>query len=226
MKKTFKFLLVLLSSFYSIAQGSIYLNEYIDPINSGLFFLNNFDKNKKIEGSPYIKENFLMGNIGASNQNLLFRYNAQEDVMEIKFKGDSIFVLPKNEKISVINFDNKKYVLTKYRNSKGVNTNGYLIQLYKNKFELFKGEKIVIREARPAVSNYDVDRPAKFEKVNDEYYWRVSESIEPIPLNKKKIIEVFPLQKDKLNAYFKQNKVSFTNDKDLINLLVFIESIL
>ena len=128
--------------------------------------------------------------------------------------------------VSQFVFDNKKYILSNYVNTKGISTDGYLIQIHKNKFELYKSEKIVIREARPAVSNYDVDRPAKFEKVNDEYYWRISEKIEPMPLNKKKIMESFPIHKDKLNAYFKQNKVSFTNDKDLKSLMVFIESLL
>ncbi|MFN3909488.1 MAG: hypothetical protein ACK4JX_10715 [Flavobacterium sp.] len=225
MKNTLKFLFILLSLHTSHSQG-IYLNQKLDPISTGALFLEDNNKYKKVEGTPYISEKFMLGNIGNSTQNLLFRYNAESDEIEIKFKGDSIFVLPKNSKMSTISFDNKKYVLSKYKSAKDDYIDGYLIELYKGKIELYKREKIQIKEARPATNNYEIDRPAKFEKIKDEFYWSASGNLEIMPNNKKKVIEFFPLHKEKLNDFFKNNNISFSNEKDLTNLIKFIESIL
>jgi hypothetical protein len=198
----------------------------LDPSSSG-FILVSSERYVKVQGSPYIIESFTSGTIGVSKQNLLFRYNNEADNIEVKFDEGKVYVLSKEENYGSVLIGKNKYVLLNYVNQKGESTYGYLIEKSKSNLSLFKRERIVISKEKLAASSYDTYEPPKFVRGDDEYYLKHKDnSIISFPKNKKRIVEMFPDQKQPIEEFIKTNKTSFSNESNIIQLVQFIDSLL
>lgn len=196
----------------------------LDPSNSGNLMVNN-ERYEKVQGFPYVTQTFMLGYIGISKQNLLFRYNNEADNIEVKFDEEKVYILTKEEKFSSVLIGQNNYVLLNYTNLNGEPVYGYLIEKNKGAVSLMKRERIIIKKEKKVETSYDTYEPPKFVRGNDEYYLKLKDnSIVPFPKNKKGVLDLFPNQKQAIEDFIKTNKTSFSNELSMIQLAQFISS--
>nr|WP_315143630.1 hypothetical protein [uncultured Flavobacterium sp.] len=203
----------------------------IDLTSSGALFRNpDFNKLdlKKIEGSPYLYDSFMLAEISGVPQKILVRYNILNDLIEVQFDNKQNYNLTKDEPyttISPINQTNKIKLL-RYINKEG-EVYGYLTQIYvSEKLAVYRKDQVKQQKAKEAISTYHEATPAKFVKLNPEYYWNLNNNrISLIPKNRKNLIELFPNTKENIINFIKENKIDFDNEKSIIELSKFIQTI-
>jgi hypothetical protein len=220
MKFKCSLILFILAANLSFSQARIF--DQLDPVNSGSLMVNN-ERYEKVQGVPYVTQTFMLGYIGVSKQNLLFRYNNEADNIEVKFDEEKVYVLTKEEKFGSVLIGQNNYVLLNYTNLNGESIYGYLIEKNKGAVSLMKRERIVIKKEKKVETSYDTYEPPKFVRGNDEFYLKLKDnSVVAFPKNKKGILELFPDQKQAIDDFIKTNKTSFTNESSMIQLVQFI----
>jgi len=220
MKFKCSLILFILAANLSFSQARIF--DQLDPVNSGSLMVNN-ERYEKVQGVPYVTQTFMLGYIGVSKQNLLFRYNNEADNIEVKFDEEKVYVLTKEEKFGSVLIGQNNYVLLNYTNLNGESIYGYLIEKNKGAVSLMKRERIVIKKEKKVETSYDTYEPPKFVRGNDEFYLKLKDnSVVAFPKNKKGIFEIFPDQKQAIDDFIKTNKTSFTNESSMIQLVQFI----
>jgi hypothetical protein len=196
--------------------------------STNFLFLNNEAKNSKdvVEGSPYFVDEFLPSEvIGYSGVTPPIRYNAVLDEMEYMKDGKKYYVTKKDS--IEIKLLNKKYSFLEYETKKG-NENGYLVILHSSnndKFSLYKKEKIVLMPEYIPNSSYADPKPAHYKIESDKFYIGYDLKIVSMFKSKKEIIKLVPNNSAQVEAYFKENKVSFDNEYSLIQLVKFLNSL-
>ncbi|TDE55449.1 hypothetical protein [Flavobacterium sp. GT3P67] len=207
------------------AQG--YLDK-IDPYSTGVLYRNSVLISRdlaKIEGSKYFNEDFQLAEISSVPQKLMVRYNAVTDTLEIQSTGLDFFSLTKKNPYNTITIisNGNKFNLLNYRN-KETTVYGYLLQLYtKDNVTLYRRDKIILQKAIEARTTYQQATPAKFVKTNSEYYLSLkNETAIALPKNKKEFQEFFPMRKEEIAAYLKNNNFSLKDEKSIIEMAKFI----
>jgi hypothetical protein len=212
----------MLAANLSFGQARIF--DQLDPVNSGSLMVNN-ERYEKVQGFPYVTQTFMLGYIGISKQNLLFRYNNEADNIEVKFDEEKVYILTKEEKFGSVLIGQNNYVLLNYTNLNGESVYGYLIEKNKGAVSLMKRERIIIKKEKKVETSYDTYEPPKFVRGNDEYYLKLKDnSIVPFPKNKKGVLDLFPTQKQAIEDFIKANKTSFSTESSMMQLAQFISS--
>lgn len=180
-----------------------------------------------VTGSQYFNENFLKGKIKGIPESVELRYNAYTDEVEFRDSNDTIYTLIKDEKLNPIEFFKKKIVYTEYQNEKNQIVNGYLFEVYTSKYKIFKNEKIILLPAKEPRSGYDIYTPPKLQKTNSLFFLKLSDDkdIFVFPKNKNELIKHFPDKKNEINEFFKSNKLGFSKEGDLIQIVNFLEKL-
>ncbi|QCY68352.1 hypothetical protein FHG64_02495 [Antarcticibacterium flavum] len=130
MKKFTLFLIVLLIA--NTVSAQVGWKPWIPPFGTH----KSLNTPEKFEGSPYVEKEFVKGTIldnKGNSQEALLRYNAIEDIVEIKIHNDGeteVRVLPKIKELSY-SVNDYTYVLEEFTTHKGEKINGYLIEYYK-----------------------------------------------------------------------------------------------
>jgi len=212
----------MLAANLSFGQARIF--DQLDPVNSGSLMVNN-ERYEKVQGFPYVTQTFMLGYIGISKQNLLFRYNNEADNIEVKFDEEKVYILTKEEKFGSVLIGQNNYVLLNNTNLNGESVYGYLIEKNKGAVSLMKRERIIIKKEKKVETSYDTYEPPKFVRGNDEYYLKLKDnSIVPFPKNKKGVLDLFPTQKQAIEDFIKANKTSFSTESSMMQLAQFISS--
>jgi hypothetical protein len=176
-----------------------------------------------VQGTPYLTVEFSKATIKFLKGDSLFlpvRYNIFQDEMEYQ-NNKEIYWLDKLSTKSVL-LGNDKYILVTYQNGSSVTTS-YFILLVSGKYTLLKKVSVFYMEAENAIG-YNEPKPNRFERKDDEYYVK-PENQSPILLrNKKDLLSVFSSFSEQLNGYLSQNKIKFSKEKDLIQLVNFMNS--
>ena len=202
--------------------------EKIAPYSSGVLFKNpNFDNRDfvKIEGSQYLNEDYKLAEVSGVTKKLLVRYNAMVDVIEVQDEGTKEFLLTKQSPyntITIISNPNKIKLLN-YKNKQG-EVYGYLSELYnKNNVILYRRDKIILQKALEARTTYQEAVPQKFVEIDDEYYLSLKNDMAiAVPKNKKELQNLFPMKKEEIAVYLKDNKFSLKYEKSIIEMVKFI----
>ncbi len=193
-------------------------------LNNTLFKNKAYDseKNSSTEGTPYLWNSFISAKIEGINTTILLRYNAYKDDMEVKGEDGNAYVIPREEKFSSIKIipTNEMVVLKKYTDN-GQPYEGYLFLITtKNNFSFYKKEKTEFHDFQKARNSYAEDQPARFTALKPRFFIQIKDGeITEFPKNKKKLIEFLPEKKDAIEAYLKKNKIDFSSEKDLKNLI-------
>jgi hypothetical protein len=226
-KNTFYFILLFISQ---TINAQIVLDR-IDPTSSGILFrtLTNPDEEmSKVKGSPYQSNEFILAEIAGASNKVMIRYNIFKDIIEIQFDNKQIYTLAKQEPFSTISPINKpdKIKLTRYVNKEGEQL-GYLTQIYASKqIDIYRKDRVNFQKAKEASSSYHEAYPAQFIKLKPEYYWNLKNNqITLLPGNKKGILELYPDKKEAINNFFKSNKIDFDEEKNIIELSKFIQTL-
>lgn len=167
-------------------------------------------------GTPYLEEEFKRGIIehkDGRTMPALLRYNAVEEIMEIKMQSpeDDILVLPKGKGITY-KIDGYSYVEDVLRTEKGDRLQGYFIEYYNgDNIRFLAHPQPDVIEPKKAKSGYEKDKPAHL-KVDLEYYLAEDdERLKNIKLRHRPIKKEFsgaPGMKD----YFSENKIKTVED--------------
>ncbi|OAZ03969.1 MULTISPECIES: hypothetical protein [Flavobacterium] len=228
MKKKILTALATLTYCITTAQFEVHRIELTSP---GALFRNPDYNNlnlKKIEGSPYLDDNFVLAEISGVPEKILIRYNILNDIIEVQFDNLKNYNLTKSDPyltITPIGKANKIKLLRYIRNE--VEIFGYLTQILETKeIEVYKKNQVKLQNAKEPTSSYQETSPAKFIKLKPEYYWKLSnKKITQISKHKKGILELFPDKKEAINIYFKNNRIDFDDESSIIELSKFIQTL-
>lgn len=175
-------------------------------------------------GSPYINEIYLPIKISQYPSKIFSaRYNAYNGEMEVKINEEKIIALDNTAEYKVIfTGTNKTYVVQDYITSDGMSKRGFLVVIdSKEKYTLFKEERVKFYEKVTAATSYQQDKPAKFKKESDRFYLKKGSKVVFIPQKKKDLIKLFP----EVKSYMKKNNLNPKNEEDLIKLIQYSQQL-
>ena len=176
---------------------------------------------KTVKGTPYANENFLLSLISPINKKFAVRYNAVDDQMEVMKNDESIITLSKTKNNYTINLDNKNYRLFK----NGDDYNYFVVVFENTNLTLLKKESKQFTEEKEAASSYSQDQPAEFDKnITNTFHVIYKDSIIKLS-NKKSFLDMFPDKTDVLKKYLKKNKINFKDQKDLVKLISYTNTL-
>lgn len=182
-----------------------------------------------IEGTPYIFEKFIPGEILDDNQQLMMRYNAVTDEVEIqKTENNNVTLLKDNQFNTILmNFGKYKLRLLNYKNYKSEGVYGYLVELFSSEtLTLLRKDKIILVGEKVAKTTFETSYPPKFVKAKNEYYIeKKDKTVIQVPKNKKELEAIFPNQKQEIETFFKMKNYSFKEEQDLIEITKFIATL-
>lgn len=192
---------------------------------------NTFEKYKNLKGSPYVNEEFLLGKIYKENKvifdKLHLRYNAFSDEIEIRNsdKGKKIdYGAIKRNSDEFIKIFNTVYVFVPFESSK-IPGHYYEVLSTQKTFDLYKKTKVIFHPPVDAVTSYDKNRPAEFKQTNTYYLVDKNKEFYELPSNKNKLLKALSKENKKVKDYAKKNKLNPTNEKDLIQLVSYYNSV-
>ena len=223
-------ILGLLVQFNTIAAQDTGSNQALME-GSGKFLMTFNKKDVKAIGSPYTSEKFTPATISAlPNKTVKARYNAYDDEIEIRINDDNIQQFNKNIKNVIITFllDDTVFTSLKYINPNDGLQTGYFVTLTEanTKAKLYLKKEIRFVKAKPAVSGYDIDKPAEFKENSDTFFVSINGAYaRELPAKKKEIAKLFPENSKVILDYIKENKIKTSREADLINLINYINSI-
>jgi hypothetical protein len=225
-----KISVLVLFSLFLVCSDGISQNFYntFDASTASVLLRKKEDKgNVVINGSAYGDEKFLLSSIKNVNEKLRVRYNLYKDEIEVLGEKDEVLLLPKDTLYNQIRFMLNTNAID-YLGVNDINTavsEGYYYNLNptNKKVTLYKKTKVVLVSEKHPVSSYDVYEPAKYVKGKDQFYIKMSVgNMIDFPKSKKELIALYPSKKAEVEAYFKENKVSFKDEKDMVKITNFI----
>lgn len=223
-------LTTLLLSAFAFSGNAQQILDSMDPTASGALFRNNVlnkNDNSKIEGSKYIVEEFRLAEVSGVPQQIMVRYDALTDMIEVQNEKKELFSLVKQAPFTTITIlPYHKMKLLHYK-AKEAEINGYLVELYdSNDIALYRRDRIVLQKGKEAVNSYVTATPARYDRMNSEYYWSLKNATAiPIPKNKKEFQELYPTKKEEITTYFKNNSYSLKDEKSIIEMIKFISNL-
>jgi hypothetical protein len=179
-----------------------------------------------ISGSPFTTDDFVLGTVIGYKQKYLLKYDAFNDYMLAKRKDDTIMIVNK-ETITEVTFnDGTKYVVFDYSLDDTMK-NGYLeVLLSHSAISLYKKAIVNFSPAVKPASGYDQPKPASFKKGRNRFLVSIDDGQISSFIKKKDFLKLFPDKKTVIEKYVNSNKIKFTKEKDLVDLVNHIISTL
>ncbi|MAP53945.1 hypothetical protein [Altibacter sp.] len=182
-----------------------------------------------MSGSPYANDTFLTGTVyydgKVAAENVLLRYNASSDQIEIKnpkVSIDRFGALLKNPSISASIF-NEKYVFVP---AQGDISERYYKVLYSGPdYKLYKKTTVEYIPSQVARTSYEKNEPAKFEQAHTYYLVSSNMTFTELGNSKSKILSALSDKKMEIKSYFKKYKPDTRNDSDLANLILYYDTL-
>ena len=220
----------LLLSFTVFTGNAQRIMDTMDPTSSGALFRNDVLNKKdmtKIEGSAYLVDEFRSAEISGISQQIMVRYNAMTDMIEVQNEKKEVFSLMKKEPFNTITISSftDKIKLVNYKTKVG-DINGYLVELYNNnEVALYRRDKINLQKGKEAINSYSPATPARYVKANDEYHLSLkNETAVMMPKNKKEFQNIFPEKKEEIAIYLKKDNFSLKDEKSIVEMAKFISN--
>lgn len=189
---------------------------------------NNVLKIEDIQGEPYFEKTFVNGNLiykdSVNMGQFLMRYNAFQDEMEVSNKS-VINNINKIDDISVT-LKNDKYVILNYQEDDNTIKKGFFIEKKNdNNASLYLRKYITIKPAKEAKTSFHTPSPASFIE-HEDYFLKFSENAPiEVKLKKNKVLNSFPDNINLLKKYVSKENLSLDNEKDLIKLIEYFNTL-
>lgn len=182
---------------------------------------------KEFTGSFYAEEEFTPGTLLVEGEDkkldVLLRYNALTDVVEVKLQGkDSVYVLPRLGNL-IYKTPEYSYKFDSYKTDKGKDVGGFFIHYYdgENLSFISKPMAHLRKEVKPR-SGYDRYKPAHY-SVKEFYYLLDDEAnLKEVDLKERDFRKELSGEK-RLQKYFSENKVKTV--EDVVEMLRFYETL-
>jgi hypothetical protein len=178
------------------------------------------------QGSPYLIDEFKKGTVIYNSKDMeiqaYLKYDIYNDVFEIKVGLNDTYadLLDKQSKFDCI-LNGYKFVLLKSKTAINElhynNGRGYAAELIKNdkKITLYKRFFAEKKEAEKARTSYHRDEKASIE-IDVRYIFRINGNFIRVDAHKKRILEAFPDQHQKIEFYIKKNNLKFRGSDEKI----------
>jgi len=201
----------------------------VSPTGGGyVFYLpdgNMYDKNK-IDGSPYIFENWQSGVVYFKKNELSsdykFNYNSYLDQVEFIKDNEHLMITNKKD-IDHIKFGEKDFYYLLFVKNDDKIISGYLDKLVEGKIILYKRYKCSLLENS---NNYTITAGDVIDKFDQDTEYYISKDSKPafkIKTNNRKLFNVFDSNKELVKEYIKN--INVRNEKDLIKLFEYYNSL-
>ena len=182
-----------------------------------------------IKDDAYTNANFITGNIYQEDQliksGVPMRFNAYADEIEIKEKpSDQTYSALVKDPSIFVKMGMDLYVLVPYKgsNEKG----GYFNVLYDGTtYDLYKKSKATFREGVKSETTYGRNTPPSFVKTTTYYLVEDGTFLE-MPSSKSKILKMMDSKGSEMKAFIKKNKLDLNKERDLINAIMYFDSLL
>lgn len=182
----------------------------------------------KVDGSPYYQEEFLKAYISSLDTIMDVRYNVANDEMEVKYNGNVGQLIKSDSLYIKFQYTNKTYKYLFYSYKDEIER-GYLIPATSNNIiNLFIKENIKLIPFSEGTLSYGQKtegRPAYYKKDDSIYLIEYSNSIKEMPSKKKELLKMFPNKEKEIETFLKSNKTSFKEEKDLILLVNYLDTL-
>ena len=188
--------------------------------------VDNIDREAGIEGSAYVNNKYQFAQISCFSGKIPpLRYNALRDEMEYQVENKKYFMV-KIDSCEII-LDNKLYKYLQYQEAEREEKR-YLVLLSdenSKKFSLYKKEKMnLIPEVIPK-SSYHEAKPAHYELETGKYYLSFQKKTIVMPKREKDFLALFPEKANEIKAFIKQKDISLRDEKDIIVLVRFLNTL-
>ncbi len=209
----------------SDVRGSLFLSELQKKVN------NNFSL-EDLEGSPYLYDNFVLGEVSINNKVdgiYPLRLNVYSDIFEIKTDETTIKEIRQLHYVEV-KLQNKLYRLVSYLNNDKVISRGYfeVLEEGKNVILLKKYEKIFEPGVKAKTSFY-IDKKPQIKNEVSYYLSFENSSNVPIKINKlssKEILKAFPEDRYQiLKSYIKDKKLNLKDINGIKKVIRYYNSL-
>ena len=181
---------------------------------------------QKIEGTPYLSENYVDGEIffGTTGRSTVpLRYNVFQDLMEYQQNGKAL-VLDPSPKIKSVRLGESTYVVDKFE-FEGKTKFGFLNLLDSGKVTLFAKKVVKYQEPLKGRALDGGDLPAKFSKSSDAYFYKIGSGGLQEVENIKDMIASFPDKQEELKQFAKKEKISPKKEEELLKLVRYYNSL-
>jgi hypothetical protein len=199
---------------------SIFSYSQITTYEAGQALDNQWFKNifkleeKDISGSPYYNSKFIPTTIKNLDEIIDARYNIYNDNIEFLKEG-KIMVVPKSDIYSEFSFETGEKV--------ELIDGGYYYVVNSGKnAKLYKKIKIKFQDFKRSENGYAEDRPAKFILLDGDYFLMVNNKLQEFPKNQKDFASLFPVKKEDVLKFLKQNNNKLKSESDLKSAMIFV----
>ncbi len=179
-----------------------------------------------IEGSPYLNDEFITGAIYTTSNtkyvDVPLRYNIYNDEVEFD-TGNGVQAIAAPETVDKIEFGDYTMVYVPYSITKKVMRGFFIVKEQGKASLLIKPEVTFVQATEPAP--YKHAEPAKFDRRENEYYIWVQKNEAKLISSKNDMVDVFPDNHDKLEAFIKKNKIKHRQPEDLRKLVQYYNSL-
>ncbi len=224
MKKIIVFSFIILQTLVFAQVG----NENVSFSTGNFFTRANRPTTKEyvIDGSPYPNgkqfDKVIIDGYSKNVQNL--RYNAFDDEMEFQNNGE-VYFANKEDNLKIIFPEKKKIYATINYTLDGKSKLGYLVLLVEgNKAKLYKREKYELLKGEKSPSSFTKDANDYYAKEKDIYIMEYDGRFVKVPKKEKDLMQEFPGDRTFLQKYFKDNKINFSNENDIIKMVQFLDN--
>ena len=177
--------------------------------------LNTTPEEQEVIGSPYLVDDFSEGTLflrTGDNYNLQMRYNIYDDRIEYK-ERDSVFSIEPDPAIEKAVVGPQTLVVDTCE-VKGRKLLAYFSLLDSGKLRLFAKMSIVFWDSE--VKALEGAKPAKYERVKDEYYYKVGNGRPLTKINRiSNLINELPDHRQEMEEYVKKEKISSNKSGEL-----------
>ena len=177
-------------------------------------------------GSAYITQDFIPARINNSKQIYPVRFNAADNLMEVKNEKSNIVFLDKNKDyiIKLNDGSNKIYqTITLEDGSRGFAVSQWVDEAGNS---LYVREEVKFTPKKPARSSYHTDQPASYSDVKEIFYLKDAKNNKLIKLSSKKdkFYQAFGDRASDVKAFVKKERLKINKKEDLIRIMLFYTS--
>ncbi len=188
----------------------------------------NSEDNSLVIGSKFLYEEFLLGTIVLKSDTLIegigFRYNIYEKQMEMFVNSDTLALIHP-EKVKTLFFDRKLFVYTGFEEKNKVQMD-YFQVLAEGKYNLLLHYKVLYIPKNPPITPYSAGTIYDKYELTTRYFYQVDDkSAQLLSKNTKKILSLFTDRKPEMDKYIKEKNLKTTNEKDLIEIFRYYNSL-
>ena len=187
---------------------------------------NTFGTTFEYEGSPFMNNEFINGDIYYNNQFVFkaipLRYDIYNGEMQYRYKDNIIAFSPK-PRINMIIINSDTFVINVLKPFEK-DSLGFFRLIAEGRLSVLAHSQVMFIEGKPAGALMDRPVLPRFVRKPDEYYAVVGSATPQKIKSIKKLIEMIGDKEDKLAEYIKSEKINSVTPDDLVKLARYYNS--